>query len=151
MGYTKIIKDVGKYHYILSTSNKTLYLSCSNSKNEARKEALEELEPIMDKVQGKIIYLLTLRKIPKKDLEKEKDVKIKLLGGPIEGMIEKIEVVNKKKLKNLGGFKNNRFYFTSDYLEKKDITKDILEKMVFEYKNETGHFKNKGPLDVVKV
>ena len=121
-------------------------MSSINSKNEARQNALEKLQPILNAVLGKHIYLLTIRKIPKKDLKSQEKDSIKVLGGPIEVSIEKIEVINKNKLKNKGGFGNRRAYFTESFFKKnKEINRSNLEQFAFDYHNKK---LKQGPFDI---
>jgi hypothetical protein len=145
MDYKNIIEQIGKYHYIISTSSKTLLLGSSNRKNEARDKALEKIKPILNNVQGKIIYLLTIRKISKKDLKKQEGDTLKVLGGPIEVTIEKVEVISGNKLKNLGGFKNNRVYFSDKYLHNNMINNENIKKIAYDYHNEK---LKSGPFDL---
>jgi len=146
MDYKNIIVNIGKYHYLIVNSSKSIILSSSNSKNEARQNALVKLQPILNDVLGKNIYLLTIRKISKKDLKSQENDSIKVLGGPIEIIIEKIEVINKNKLKNKGGFGNKRIYFTEKYLQKyKEINRNSLEKFAFDYHNKK---LKQGPFDI---
>ena len=146
MDYKNIIVNIGKYHYLIVNSSKSIILSSSNSKNEARQNALEKIQPILNAVLGKHIYLLTIRKIPKKDLKSQENDSIKLLGGPIEIIIERIEVINKNKLKNKGGFRNNIIYFSESFFKKyKEIKNSNLEQIAFDYHNKK---LKQGPLDV---
>ena len=146
MDYKNIIVNIGKYHYLIVNSSKSIILSSSNSKNEARQNALEKLQPILNAVLGKHIYLLTIRKISKKDLKSQEKDSIKVLGGPIEVSIEKIEVINKNKLKNKGGFGNRRAYFTESFFKKnKEINRSNLEQFAFDYHNKK---LKQGPFDV---
>ena len=136
MDYKDIIVNIGKYHYLIVNSSKSIILSSSNSKSEARQNALEKLQPILNTVLGKHIYLLTIRKIPKKDLKSQEKTTLKVIGGPIKVSIEKIEVINKNKLKNKGGPGNNRVYFSEKYLQKyKEIKNSNLEQFAFDYHN----------------
>jgi len=146
MDYKNIIVNIGKYHYLIVNSSKSIILSSSNSKNEARQNALEKIQPILNAVLGKYIYLLTIRKIPKKDLKSQEKTTLKVIGGPIQVSIEKIEVINKNKLKNKGGFGNRRIYFSHQYLQKyKEIKNSNLEQIAFDYHNKK---LKQGPLDV---
>ena len=121
-------------------------MSSINSKNEARQNALEKLQPILNAVLGKHIYLLTIRKIPKKNLKSQEKEPIKVLGGPIEVTIERIEVINKNKLKNKDAPGNNRIYFTESFFKKnKEINRNSLEKFAFDYHNKK---LKQGPFDV---
>ena len=146
MDYKNIIVNIGKYHYLIVNSSKSIILSSSNSKNEARQNALEKIQPILNAVLGKHIYLLTIRKISKKDLKSQEKDSIKVLGGPIEVSIEKIEVINKNKLKNKGGFGNRRAYFTESFFKKnKEINRSNLEQFAFDYHNKK---LKQGPFDI---
>jgi hypothetical protein len=132
--YKNFVVDIGKYHYLIVNSNKSIILSSSNSKSEARQEALNKLQPIMNAVLGKNIYLLTIRVIPKEDIKGQEQDTIKVFGGPIEVSIEKIQVVSQTKLKNLGGFRNKRAFFTDEYFKKyKEIKKNSLEQFAHDY------------------
>ena len=136
MDYKNIIVNIGKYHYLIVNSSKSIILSSSNSKNEARQNALEKIQPILNAVLGKHIYLLTIRKIPKKDLKSQEKTTLKVIGGPIKVSIEKIEVINKNKLKNKDAPGNNRIYFTESFFKKnKEINRNSLEKFAFDYHN----------------
>jgi len=146
MDYKDIIVNIGKYHYLIVNSSKSIILSSSNSKSEARQNALDKLQPILNAVLGKHIYLLTIRKISKKDLKSQENDSIKVYGGPIKITIERIEVINKNKLKNKGGLGNNRIYFTESFLKKnKEINRNSLEKFAFDYHNKK---LKQGPFDV---
>ena len=101
MNYKQIIQNIGKYHYLIVNSNKSVLLSSNNSKNEARNEALRKIKPIINNVLGKYIYMLTFRKIKDTDLKAQENDYIKVFGGPIEITIEKVLVINNNKLKKL--------------------------------------------------
>ena len=142
----EIIEDIGKYHYIIANSSKSILLSSSNSKNDARDQAIQKIQPILKNVMGKIIYLLTIRKISDKRLKSQENDDIQFLGGPIQVSIERIQVVNENKLKNLGGSKNNKVYFSQKYLHKNNSISDSnIKQIAYDYHNEK--LKN-GPFDV---
>ena len=145
MDYKDIIQHIGKYHYLIANNSKSVLLSSSNSKNEARQKALEKIKPILNNVLGKYIYLLTIRKISEKELKSQETDSIKVLGGPVEVTIEKILVVNEKKVKNEGGVGNNRVYFSKKYLHSKSIDDKNIKQIAFDYHNEK--LKN-GPFDL---
>jgi len=135
MNYKQIIQNIGKYHYLIVNSSKSILLSSNNSKNEARNEALQKIKPIINNVLGKYIYMLTIRKIKNTDLKAQENDTVKLLGGPIEITIEKVLVVNAEKLKNEGGWDNNRIYFSKKYLDSKLIVSDNIKKIAYDYHN----------------
>lgn len=142
----EIIEDIGKYHYIIANSSKSILLSSSNSKNEARDEAIQKIQPILKNVMGKIIYLLTIRKISDKRLKSQENDDIQFLGGPIQVTIERVQVINENKLKNLGGSKNNKVYFSQKYLHKHNSISDSnIKQIAYDYHNEK--LKN-GPFDI---
>lgn len=135
MNYKQIIQNIGKYHYLIVNSSKSILLSSNNSKNEARNEALQKIKPIINNVLGKYIYMLTIRKIKNTDLKAQENDTVKLLGGPIEITIEKVLVVNAEKLKNEGGWDNNKIYFSKKYLDSKLIVPDNIKKIAYDYHN----------------
>ena len=51
---------------------------------------------------GKIIYLLTIRKISDKRLKSQENDDIQFLGGPIQVTIERVQVINENKLVSIG-------------------------------------------------
>ena len=136
MNYKQIIQNIGKYHYLIVNSSKSILLSSNNSKNEARNKALQKIKPIINNVLGKYIYMLTIRKIKDTDLKAQENNYIKVFGGPIEITIEKVLVVNEKQLKNKGGSKNNKVYFSKKYLDSKSIVLDNIKKIAYDYHNE---------------
>lgn len=145
MNIKDIIKENGNYIYIITSTNKTILLSSSNSKNEAKEFALKKLQPNIKNLIGKKIYLITLKNISKKDLKNQEENTIKLLGGPLMIEIEKVLIVNENKLKNEGGVGNNKIYFSEKYLKEKSVSHEIIKKITSDYHNEK--LKN-GPLDV---
>ena len=145
MNYKQIIQNIGKYHYLIVNSSKSILLSSNNSKNEARNKALQKIKPIINNVLGKYIYMLTIRKIKDIDLKAQENDTVKLLGGPIEITIEKVLVVNAEKLKNEGGWDNNRIYFSKKYLDSKLIVSDNIKKIAYDYHNKK---LKTGPFDV---
>lgn len=145
MNIKEIIKENGNYIYIITSANKTILLSSSNSKNEAKEFALKKLQPNIKNLIGKKIYLITLKNISKKDLKNQEENTIKLLGGPLMIEIEKVLIINENKLKNEGGVGNNKIYFSEKYLKEKSVSHEIIKKITSDYHNEK--LKN-GPLDV---
>jgi len=134
--YKKFVVDVGKYQYLIVNSSKSIILSSSNSKSEARQEALNKLQPIMNDVLGKHIYLLTIRTIPKENIKGQEQTPLKVIGGPVKVSAERVQVVSPTKLKNVSGAGNNRAYFTDEYFKKyREIKKNSLEQFAFDYHN----------------
>ena len=145
MTLTEIVKSIGKYHYFYSNQSTTTLLSSNSSKTEARKEALDKLKPHIDKLIGKHLYLLTLNKIPKKDLEKQKNTTLKLDGGPLVAIIDNVLIKSENKLINIGNDYNNRVYFKQHFLDENILNKVDIKKIIVKY-----HSKKlkRGPLDV---
>ena len=145
MTLTDIVNSIGKYHYFYSNQSTTTLLSSSSSKTEARREALEKLKPHIDKLIGKHLYLLTLKKIPKKDLEKQKKTTLKLDAGPLVAIIDNVLIKSETKLTNIGNDYNNRVYFKQSFLDENTLGKVDIKKIIIKY-----HSKNlkRGPLDV---
>jgi len=114
MEYKQIVEQVGKYHYIISTSNKTILLSSNNSKSEAKEQALDKLKPNIENLIGKNIYLVKILKVSKKVLDENNTDKLKLVGGTIYANIENAEIINDHRIKNLGGAK--QIFFSKKYL-----------------------------------
>lgn len=142
----EIIQDIGKYHYLIANSSKSILLSSSNSKNQARQDAIQKIQPILNNVLGKIIYLLTVRKISNKRLKSQEADDIQVLGGPVQVTIERVQVVDENKLKNLGGAKNNKVYFSEKYFHKNnEISDNKIKQIAYDYHNEK--LKN-GPFDL---
>ena len=133
MNIIDIVNNIGKYHYLISSPTKTLLLSSNNSKTQARKDASEKLQPNIDKFIGKTMYLLTLKKVPKKDIKTNEKSVIKLIGGPIVAIIDTI-LIKKNTFKNEGGIGNNKIYFSLKYLNNNNnITNTIIKKITSDY------------------
>jgi hypothetical protein len=133
MTLTEIVKSIGKYHYFYSNQSKTTLLSSSSSKTEARQEALTKLKPNIDKLIGKHLYLLTLKKIPKKDLDKQKKTILNIYGGPLVAIIEYVLIQSDNKFKNIGSDTNNRIYFKQKFLDENKLDKNDIKKIVMKY------------------
>jgi hypothetical protein len=83
MDYKEIIKKSKKYHYFITSTNKTIHLSSSNSLSEAKESALIKLKPNITKLIGKKLILIKIKSTYKK-FEKEKESgELKITGGPI--------------------------------------------------------------------
>jgi hypothetical protein len=147
--YKNFIDDAGgKYQYILVHNKGVKLLGSSNSKNEARQEALEYLQPYMKMVLGKLIYLQTIKVVPKKDLKSQEKTTLKILGGPIEFSLDRILIESPTRLKNTGGAPRvNRAYITDKYLNK---YKKIDERTIldFPYKFHNKLTESFSPFDV---
>jgi hypothetical protein len=130
MTLTEIVQSIGKYHYFYSNQSRTTLLSSSSSKTEARKEALTKLKPNIDKLIDKQLYLLTLKKIPKKDLEEQKKTILKVYGGPLVAIIDTVVIKSANKLKNIGSGENNKVYFKQKFLDENTLSTIDIKKIV---------------------
>ena len=70
MDYKDIIVNIGKYHYLIVNSSKSIILSSINSKNEARQNALVKLQPILNNRIYFTESLLKNKEINRNSLEK---------------------------------------------------------------------------------
>ena len=96
--YDKIISLVDKYYYFVATSKKISLISSSNDLVEAKKLAIEKLEPKIDKFIGKKLIFVKIINTYNKFKNKDSN-ELGLVGGPIafefmSGLIE-----NNKKIK----------------------------------------------------
>ena len=144
MNYKEIIKNTKKFHYFIRNQNKTLHLSSSNSKSEAKELALKKLDTEIDKLIGKNLILI---KIKQKDITKENN--LKLIGGNIAFILEHGEIKDKNTIKNINNSFSNNIYLTDKYIKKH---KDNL---IEDYKKFLPDFLNKrstlGLIDVYKL
>lgn len=134
---TQIIKDIGKYHFLYvykvkNTSKKKVKLFCSDAKlSIAKKSTTDEIKSNLSRYEDKSIIKFIIKKIPKKLLKKNKESKIKSIGGPIEIDISVYQVSEKGKLvMDDHETRNNRIYFTEKFLEKNKKIKPIHLKKI---------------------
>lgn len=118
MNYKNIIKNVGKYHYVLVVKKKAGILGSDNHSSVAKKNALKKILSHPNKYEGLYVIKLTIKKISKKLLKENKESKINIIAGPIEVNIEFNEIKNNKIVKLEDYKKNNKLYITEKYLNK---------------------------------
>lgn len=139
-----ILKQLDKYYIYAVSSKKPILLASSDSKSELRTITLDKLElnPSMDKARvdkynGLYLFRIKLMKVPKKDVQAEKNSKIKMIGGPIVAIVERVQINigPKIKLKSLDTDSvNNKIYFSQVYLEKYDTIKsDSIDSIAFNF------------------
>lgn len=126
-----------KYYLYVVNNRKSILLSSSNSKTELRKKALEKIGDRIGKYDGLHLYRVKLMKVPKKEIAAEANSKIKVIGGPLVAIIEKLLIsVNedKIKLKSVDS-KTNRIYFSEKYLKKHDkiVPVETINKMIWDW------------------
>lgn len=138
-----------KYYLYMVNNKKSILLSSSNSKTKLREKALEKIGDKIEKYNNLHLYRVKLMKVPKKDIASESKSEIKVIGGPLVAIIEKI-LINVSKynssdtktltqcrkitLKSIDG-KTNRIYFSKKYLKKhnKKVHTETLNKMIWDW------------------
>lgn len=82
--------------------------------------------------------------VPKKNYDMEKNSKVKMIGGPIVAVVERVQIIigNEIKLKNMDSEEvNNKIYFSPDYLKKyKTIKPDSIKLIAYKFAH--GKFNN---------
>jgi len=108
-----------RYYLFIVNNKKSILLSSSNSKSDLRKKALEKIGDKIDRYDGLYLYRVKLMKVPKKLILAESKSKIKVIGGPVVAIIEKILITvkpnNKVRLSSIG--EQQRIYFSEFYLK----------------------------------
>ena len=145
MDYKEIIKNTKKFHYFIKSQSKTIYLSSSNSKSEAKELALKKISSQIDKLIGKKLILI---KIKQEDSTKNND--LQLIGGNISFTLEYGEIKDKETIKNINKSFDHKIYLTDKYIKKHQ--KNLIE----DYKKFLPDFLNKwlagmGIIDVYKL
>ena len=143
---SQILKQLDKYYIYAVSSKKPILLASSNSKTELRTLALDKLElnPSMekariDKYNGLYLFRIKLMKVSKKDFDEEENSKIKMIGGPIVAVVERVQINigPKIKLKSTAldtDSVNNKIYFSQVYLEKYETIKpDSIDSIAFKF------------------
>ncbi len=129
-----ILKQIDKYYIYAVSSKKANLLGSSNGKTELRELALEKLDlgpntdkAKADKYNGLYLYRIKLMKVSKKDYANEANSQVKMIGGPIVAIVERVQINisnNKIKLKSVDGENaSNKIYFSPVYLKKYDTIK----------------------------
>lgn len=144
MDYKELIKNTKKFHYFIRSQNKTIHLSSSNSKTEAKEMALKKLGSQIEKVIGKNLILI---KIKEEDPTSNND--LKLIGGHIALVLENGTIKDKNTIKNINGSYNHKIYLSDKYIKKH--TENLIEdykKFIPDYLNKE---KDLGLIDVYKL
>lgn len=148
---SNILEQIDKYYLYAISNKKSILLSSSDSKTDLRDIAIKKLELVpdklaknqilpknlIDKYNGLYLYRIKLMKVPKKLMENNKKSNIKMVGGPIVAIIERVQINinNKVKLKSMDDTTvNNKIYFSPTYLKKYETIKsDTIDKIAFNY------------------
>ncbi len=148
---SNILKQLDKYYIYAVSSKKPILLASSNGKTELRKQALAKLElnsqtskDKVDKYNGLYLYRIKLMKVPKKDYHAETNSQIKMIGGPIVAVVERVQINigDKIKLKSIDEPNaNNKIYFSSVYLKKYETIKpESIDKIAFDFAHKKFNF-----------
>ena len=143
--YDKIISLVDKYYYFVATSKKITLLSSSSDLAEAKKLAIEKLEPKIDKFIGKKLIFVKIINTYTKFKDKNTN-ELGLVGGPIAFEFLSGLVENKKKIVNEKEIGNNKYYLSKKYIKENiDNISQKLQKVVKKYISE---YKTKNFMDI---
>lgn len=126
-----------KYYLYIVNNRKSILLANSNSKTKLREKSLEKIGDKIEKYNGLYLYRVKIMKVPKKDLNTEKDSEIKFIGGPWVAIIERILIDynnRRTKLKSVDAHGNTRIYFSKKYFKKYDsIQQESINNLIFNY------------------
>ena len=144
----EILKQLDKYYIYAVSSKKPILLASSNSKTDLRVDALEKLQlnptgdagkDRIDKYNGLYLYRIKLMKVPKKEFEKEKNSQIKMIGGPIVAVVERVQInigdkIKLKSVDSLDDESNNKIYFSPVYLKKYETIKsETIDSIAYKF------------------
>lgn len=129
----KVIDDTEKYYFLGCGSENCKIIGSSDSREEAKKEAIEFLKPHWDDLIGSMIFLIIIRRSTEGDWEDEKDI---LVAGPIYMEISEYIIKKNYKLKFTTSGINSIVFFSEEYLKKhKRIRKRDIVESLEKYKN----------------
>ncbi len=148
---SEILKNIDKYYIYAVSSKKPVLLASSNSKTDLRTEALDKLQlnstektDRVNKYNGLYLYRIKLMKVPKKDYQAESTSQIKMIGGPIVAIVERVQINigDKIKLKSIDDNNvSNKIYFSPVYLKKYDTIKsESIDKIAFDFAHKKFNF-----------
>jgi hypothetical protein len=138
MNYKEIVNNTNKYHYFITSSSKTILLSSSNDKTEAKKLALKKIEPQIDNFIGKKLILIRIKSVESAFEKQKEDKLMRLIGGPIMINIEYGIIKSKNKIENIQAEGNTLAYISKKYLKthNQQIDPTDLKKIVSDFKND---------------
>lgn len=138
-----ILKQIHKYYIYAVSNKKAILLGSSNSKTELRIKALKNLnldtKERLKKYNGAFLYRIKLLNVEIEQFAEEKNSNIKMIGGPIVAIIERITIdtsdSNRIKLKSIKEtLSGNKIYFSDIYLEKMNtINVETIDKIAFNF------------------
>jgi hypothetical protein len=131
MDYRTIVKNAKKYHYYVVTTNKTICISSSNKKSEAKKLALEKLKPNINNLIGKKLVIVKIKSVAKEFKKQKTSDELKIIGGPIFLKFDRGLIKSANKITNFKEGGNNEIYLSDKYIKKhKDNIAFNLNKLV---------------------
>jgi hypothetical protein len=131
MDYKAIVNKANKYHYYVVTTNKTVCISLSNKKSEAKKLALEKLKPNINNLIGKKLIVVKIKSVAKAFEKQKTSDELKIIGGPIILEFERGLIKSPSKITNFDDKLNNKIYLSNKYIKKyKDNIVFDLKKLV---------------------
>lgn len=144
MDYKEIIKNTKKFHYFIRNQNKTIILSSSNSKSEAKEIALKKLSSQIDKLIGKKLILIKI-----KEGNSTVNNDLKLIGGNITFILEHGEIKDKNTIKNINESYSHNIYLSDKYIKKHK--NNLLEDYKFFIPDFINKEKEFGLIDIYKL
>jgi hypothetical protein len=139
MDYKIIVTDAKKYHYYVVSTHKTIFLSSSNKKSEAKKLALEKLKPNIDNLIGKKLVVIKIKSVAKAFEKQKTSGELKIIGGPILLKFDRGLIKSANKISNFIEGGNNEIYLSDKYIKKnkdniafnlKKLVDDVMERKI---------------------
>ena len=124
----EFIDENYKYHFYITSTNKTIFLSSDDNKKEASIQALKKLAPNIDNLIGKKLVLVKIKSVENKFNTQNENNDLKLIGGPIMIKISRYIIINSKKIKSIYEGGANIIYLSNKFI-KKNINTDITLKI----------------------
>ena len=137
-----LLDDIDRYYMFVVNNTKAILLAQSDSKSDLRLMSLKKLglnceTDKTNKYNGLHLYRVKITSVPKKDLLNDKMSKIKMIGGPVVAVIERIQINidNGVKLVSIDENEvNNKVYFSSEYIKKHGtINLKSINKIAFNF------------------
>jgi hypothetical protein len=140
MDYKKIVSKAKKYHYYAISTHKTIFLSSSNKKSEAKKLTLDKLKPNIDNLIGKKLVVVKIKSVAKAFEKQKTSSELKIIGGPILFKFERGLIKSTNKISNFIEMGNDEIYLSDKYIKKhKDNIAFDLKKLVRDVMTEKIH------------
>ena len=139
-----ILNNQEKYNYILVYKRKSVLLSKSNSKKEARQEAFNVLNRFKNplKLDNFTILRLKIRKVTSKEKKENRECTLlTLIGGILVIIIQEFKIkINELKLKFIKESKD-RVFVDKSFLKKNNyIDNNVIRRIGYAYLRRTyGH------------